>query len=103
MPKPAFPAAGEAMPTVFLTVRPSLRASLANTIDSLIALLDEIDGDENLEEPGDDEPTLGWPAQGLHCLRKGVVHDDRELEDEHDEDGDTGIADHDALHEVFAS
>ena len=61
MPKHAFSVDGEAMPsTIFLAVTPSMRLRLSTTIEYLIALLDEIDGDENTEEQGDLEPSLGW-------------------------------------------
>jgi hypothetical protein len=29
-----------------------------------MAFLDDLDGDPDLEENGDDEPTLGWPSRG---------------------------------------
>ena len=44
--------------TLFLALTPSLRATLATTIENLINLLDEIDGDP------DAEPTLGAPERG---------------------------------------
>lgn len=78
-------------PTLFLPVTPSLRMRIEATIEQLVALLDEIDGDPDMESANDDEPSLGWPERmagngarvGLH--RTG--EDDREIEDEHDEDG----------------
>jgi hypothetical protein len=74
MPKHAFPDAGGALPTAqpttFLAVTPSMRLRIATTIENLIALLDEIDGDENPEDGCD-------------------------LEFDYAE---AGIADHDALH-----
>lgn len=55
-------------------------------IDALMMALDRMDGDENLEEPGDLEPSLGWTdrGQGSHSL------DDREADDADDEDGSDG-------------
>lgn len=44
--------------TTFLALTPSLRATLATTIENLINLLDEIEGDP------DAEPTLGAPERG---------------------------------------
>jgi hypothetical protein len=76
MPEPSFRAAAEGMPTakptIFLAVTPTMRLRITTTIENLIALLDEIDGDENLEDGGD-------------------------LEFDYAE---AGIADHDALHAV---
>lgn len=53
-------------PIVFLPLTRSMRVRIEATIEQLLALLDEIDGDPDLEAANDD---------------------DRELEDEHDEDG----------------
>jgi hypothetical protein len=76
MPNTAVLAAGGALPTAkpttFLPVTAALRSRLQATIENLIALADEIDGDENLEDGGDLEFD---PAE-------------------------RGIADHDALHAV---
>ena len=65
--------------TTFLPMTDSLRSRIELAIDNLVALLDEIDGDENLEpslgysryyddprlidaelDEADDEPSLGW-------------------------------------------
>jgi hypothetical protein len=77
MPEPSFRAAAEGMPTTqsttFLAVTPTMRLRLATTIENLIALLDEIDGDENLEDGSD------------------LEFDPAEL----------GIGDHAALHEIM--
>jgi hypothetical protein len=63
---------------------PNLRATLAATIENLINLLDTIEGDENLEATGDDEPSLGWPeGRGIAQLDKSIPPDDREEENEH--------------------
>jgi hypothetical protein len=76
--------------TTFVPVTSSMRQRLEATIDNLIALLDEIDGDPDRESTGDDEPILGWPdewtGRGAQPLRL-TGDDDRELESEHDEDG----------------
>lgn len=56
------------------------RRRLETVIEIAIALLDAIDGDEDLEETGDLEPYLGWVGAGPgRCLDDG----DREAEDEH--------------------
>ncbi|HEV7247933.1 MAG TPA: hypothetical protein VGN93_13195 [Shinella sp.] len=67
------------------------RRAVEAKIEELIALLDLLDGDVDLEPGNDNEPTLGWPegwpGQGATRLRN-VEEDDRELEDENDEDSD---------------
>ena len=40
----------------------SLRARAESEIERLIAMLDDLDGDPDLEPNGDDEFSLGWPA-----------------------------------------
>lgn len=53
------------MTTTFIEFRPNMRRLIEDAIESLILLLDEIDGDENLEEEPDledgrdAEPSLG--------------------------------------------
>ncbi len=42
--------------TTFLAVTPSMRLRVETTIENLLLLLDEIEGDENLEEGDDTEP-----------------------------------------------
>lgn len=74
--------------TLFLPMTRSMRMRIEATIEQLVALLDEIDGDPDLEAANDDEPSLGW----TYCMDRPVIKsrgsdDDRELEDEHDEDG----------------
>ena len=56
---------------------------IATTIESLMNLLDAIDGDENLEPDNDDEHSNGWPANGPSQYH--VDHDDRELDEADDE------------------
>jgi hypothetical protein len=73
--------------TEFLAVTPGMRKRLEATVESLIALLDEIAGDPDLEEAGDEEPSLGWPERGPAALWKDVPQDDREADDSDDEDG----------------
>jgi hypothetical protein len=58
-------------------------------IELLIDSLDETDGDADLEETGDAEPSLGFQVAD-RFVGRGCEHvcpsDDREIEDEHDED-----------------
>ena len=63
------------------------RRTIEAEIERLISLLDGIDGEPDLEENGDLEPSLGWPEGGPSRLRSGLSVDDLEIEDEHDEDG----------------
>ena len=97
MPNTTVPADGEAMPTAtaFLAVTPTMRRRLAATCEALIALLDEIDGDENLEETADNEPHLGWPNAGQPAVAAMSSDDDREAdsadyESSHDEEHQLG-------------
>ncbi|TPN49350.1 hypothetical protein [Mesorhizobium sp. B1-1-7] len=67
--------------TVFLAMTPKLRLQLATTIENLIALLDEVDGDADLEDDAADEPSLGW-----NDINQPGGVDDRELDSCDDED-----------------
>lgn len=54
------------------------RARLESKIEELIALLDLLDADPDLEDGGDDEPSLG----GYGCYgRNGLEHDLEQDED----------------------
>ncbi len=53
--------------------RGSLRRAVEAQIDQLIAFLDYIDGDPDLEPVADDEPLLGW-------TRAGALGDSSDLE-----------------------
>lgn len=69
------------------------RHRLERYIETLIDLLDAIDGDPDLEEGGDLEPYLAGADPG---------HDDREFDDEREhDDAEHGIADQDGLAEQF--
>ena len=59
------------------------RAQVENTLDRLIALLDTLDGDVDLEETADAEPSLGW-IDGKPQLSDGS-HEDREADTADDE------------------
>lgn len=56
------------------------RSSIEAEIERLIGLLDTLDGDPDLEEAGDLEPSLGWPALGPHQFGRvpECLDDDRE-------------------------
>ncbi len=53
------------------------RARIENAIEALVALLDEIDGDPNLGDNGDYEPSLG---NSRICTALGIA-EDCELDD----------------------
>jgi hypothetical protein len=88
---------------LFLEFRPGMRKRIAAAVDALVALLDQIDGDADLEEDnppeddaptedvGDNEPSLGSvasrDASTPQYLWAQGADDDREREDEHDEEG----------------
>src|SRR5690242_6077561 len=91
-----------------------LRQEAQDEIDRLIALIDRIDGDPDLEATGDDEPSLGWLEAGArYGLHKGGTDDredecedegcnDFDDEDSHDREDDpaeVGICDQDAADE----
>ena len=51
------------------------RRTIEAEIERLIALLDGIDGEPDLEENGDCEPSLGWPnAHDTRSLDPNFVH-----------------------------
>ncbi|TAX39126.1 hypothetical protein [Rhizobium leguminosarum] len=65
------------------------RETLEGYIEELIALLDLLDGDENLEHDNDNEPSLGAPehvTQTHWYMPVGSEQTDLEIEDENDED-----------------
>jgi hypothetical protein len=67
---------------------PALRREIETTIESLIALLDQYDGDENDEDDGCAEGWLSSGAEHHQPLWYGLTGvDDREEEPEHDENG----------------
>jgi len=75
--------------TIYMPVTPAMRARLEATIDALVGLLDEIDGDADFEPANGDEPSLGWtctydgvpvPADPASCDDREIDHDD-ELSD----------------------
>jgi hypothetical protein len=83
--------------TINTTTLPATRRQIEQHIDSLIDLLDQIDGDSDiepdpdLEDGSDDEPSLGWSAGFMPELQRQegrgfYMNENRgqDLEDEHD-------------------
>ncbi|MGC4024412.1 MAG: hypothetical protein QM744_04205 [Mesorhizobium sp.] len=68
-------------PTTFLSVTPSMRKKLAATFEALIALLDEIDGDCDVES------TLGAPERSPepHRGKRGPVYGKEARDNEGDQ------------------
>jgi hypothetical protein len=62
-------------------LRSADRRRMEAAIETLIAALDALDGDSDLEPATDDEPSIGWPlgASGAVAFQDT---DDRELDDE---------------------
>lgn len=53
--------------TDLIELTPQLRRRIERTIAALVDLLDQVDAaHENLEEGGDDEPSLGWTLTMAH-------------------------------------
>lgn len=86
-----------------------LRDSIEDEIERLIAMLDALETDVDLEPVGDDEPILGWPDRlvGYGVARRFTGSNDDEREEVCEDEGaqcddegveDSGIADPDALH-----
>jgi hypothetical protein len=76
---------------LFVEFRPSMRSLIEDAVESLLLLLDEIDGDADIEEDdppedaGDAEPSLGAPGPAYFASQTHWAQgrgDD--LEDEHD-------------------
>ena len=68
--------------------RARLREALADRIERYLTIMDALDGDPDLEEGADGEPSLcgvGTHVGGSWTLMPGGCGDDREPETEHDE------------------
>jgi hypothetical protein len=68
------------------------RRTIEQEVERLLGILDGMDGDCDLEDGADKEPSFGWSdMEGRYgSYANGQEHDDREQEDENDEDiGDT--------------
>lgn len=68
--------------TRIVELTPALRREIEATVEHLITILDRFDGDENLEDGGDSEPSLGWTGMEASYPRYHPG-DDREEENEH--------------------
>lgn len=64
-------------PVPFLAVTPSMRTRIEATIEHLLALLDTIDGDPDLEDGGDAEPEPLEPY--LADAASDLEHDPAEM------------------------
>jgi hypothetical protein len=76
---------------IFIEFRPAMRRLIEDTVESLLLLLDEIDGDADIEEDdppedaGDAEASLGAPEVGyLRSQTRWAQGRGDDLEDEHD-------------------
>lgn len=67
--------------TQFIRITPNQRRRIETLVQDLVNLLDFIDGDEDAEDNGYDEPWLGWGLGG--ALENSMATDDREEENEH--------------------
>lgn len=95
--------------TIFLTMKENDRLSIATTVERLIDMLDAMEPDFDLEETGDDEPSIGWAnsqqGMGGGSGAYGPLDDEREdaCEDEGAQCEDEGACiqsqPHDALDE----
>ncbi|MFG1340571.1 hypothetical protein [Xanthobacter autotrophicus] len=72
--------------------RTSLRGRIEAAIDTLIALLDEVESDPDLEPDNDDEPSFGWSEESAGRALCWTQNDEVEADPAED-----GIADWDAL------
>ena len=85
-------------PSIFSTFD---RGTIASAVEVLMAVLDTIDSDPDLEETGDDELTgdeadTGWTeyhTRGRHKLALGMSEPFADHEDDEDDDPDTSVED----------
>jgi len=76
-------------PATFIALTPAMRELIENVIEDLLLLLDELDGDPELE------PTMGDVPWGYQ--------DEQEGDNQDAEPDDNGIGDHDGLMEQTAA
>jgi hypothetical protein len=62
------------------------RRAIEDEIERLIGMLDQLDGEPDMEEPGDMEPWLGWTSHG-----RGAVGCDPNLPCNADLESDLGV------------
>ncbi|WP_366510470.1 hypothetical protein, partial [Mesorhizobium sp.] len=60
------------------------RKSLAGSIEALIDMLDDLSPDPDLEDSADDEPSLGWSADGVTGSRDDLEGPQDDLEPDND-------------------
>jgi len=78
----------------FVEVPGGFRRTVEDAIEGLIAVLDQLDADPDLENDDTGEPTLGWPEAGdtgPHGLAKvdvRVSQEDGEIEEACEDEGD---------------
>ena len=72
-------------PATFIALTPAMRELIENIVEDLLLLLDELDGDSDLE------PTMGDVREGYQ--------DEQEGDNQDSEPDDNGIADRDGLME----
>lgn len=82
-----------ASPTTFLPVTRTMRQLIENVVEDLLLLLDEIDGDADLEDESEDDDADFEPILGANiCLDQSSWHcgvrDDREIADDSEEGDD---------------
>jgi hypothetical protein len=73
--------------TRIIELTPALRRRIEATIEHLLSILDQFDGDENLEDGADHEPWLSSGAADHKTAWRDDRGDDRELDTADDEDG----------------
>ncbi len=82
-----------ASPTTFLPVTRTMRQLIENVVEDLLLLLDEIDGDADLEDESEDDDADLEPILGANiCVDQSRWHcgvrDDREIADDSEEGDD---------------
>lgn len=70
-----------------------LRARMEAAIETMLALLDELEADPDLEPDTDNEPTLGWHEGGAGAVGECAFFPD----EAEDDPAEWGLADRDAL------
>lgn len=91
--------------TRIVELSPDLRKRIQAVVEGLIAILDEYDGEPDVEDGGDDEPSLGWSETSPGAVFADCG-DEREIDADFEQDAgdmpendpsENGIADFDAL------
>ena len=82
-----------ASPTTFVPMTQTMRQLIENVVEDLLLLLDEIDGDADLEDESEDDDSDLEPILGANaCFDQSDWHrgvrDDREIADDTEEGDD---------------